>query len=113
MRRYVIALLFVLAACAPMPTPEPIEGMVADKKYKEPWSTSTNYYYGCSYDAFEAETKCGYKFHLIPEVTHYPAQYYIALVNGEEGEWIDVGECLYNILDVGEYYSSKENYGCE
>lgn len=113
MRKYIIILLVFLSACAPATPAPPIEGTVADKQMKEAWSTSEHWYYSCGYDAFEAETKCGYRLHALPKVTHYPAQYHIALVNGTEGEWIDVSECVYNILDVGEFYSSLENYGCE
>lgn len=110
MRRFVFIIFMLLIACAPLPTPEPIEGMVADKKYKESWSTSENYYYGCSYDFMESETKCGYKFHMIPKVTTYPEEFHIVLEDGSE---VKVSGCVYDILDVGEFYSEKENYGCE
>lgn len=105
--------MFLLASCAPMPTPEPVEGIVADKRFKEAWTEQEYWYYGCKYDFAEGENKCGYTYHFIPKTTHHPAEYDIAIVNGEEGEWISVSQCLYEILDVGEFYSQKENYGCE
>ena len=111
MRKYIFVFLLFLVSCGPPPPPK--EGIVAEKKFKDAWTESTNFYYGCSWDIMEGETKCKYGYHFTPEITNHPAEYYVAIVNGDVGEWIRVNECLYNVLDVGEFYSELENYGCE
>lgn len=113
MKKIILLLTVLIISCAPVTTPEPVEGVVSDKRFRDAWVETEYFYFGCSYDFADGENKCGYKFHSIPKTTHHPAEYEVAITKGEQGKWIYVSKCLYDILDVNEFYSEKENYGCE